>query len=338
MNPKKRLKMSLNGERVDRPPCICPGGMMNMVTAELMERVEIYLPEAHTDARKMADLAKAVYEQGCFENCGVPFCMTIEAEEMGARVDLGSQIYEPHVVKYAIDSVADYEKLSGIDLTKGRAKVVLDAIRILKEEVKDMPIIGNLTGPISTASSVIEPVVFYKELRKKNAEAHAYMNFVTEQLIAFGRAQVEAGADVITIADPSGTGEILGPRFFKEFAVRYINQLLDGLADLHVETIVHICGHMKNVYKEVSEVHSNALSFDSAVPMMDARKNLADRVLMGNVSTYTLEFGSEEAVRRLAGNCIKCGSDIVSPACGLGMSSPLRNIQALLSSVEESDG
>lgn len=46
MNPKKRLKMSLNGERVDRPPCICPGGMMNMVTAELMERVGIYLPEA----------------------------------------------------------------------------------------------------------------------------------------------------------------------------------------------------------------------------------------------------------------------------------------------------
>ena len=68
MNPKKRLKMSLNGERVDRPPCICPGGMMNMVTAELMERVRIYLPEAHTDARKMANLAKAVYEQGCFEN------------------------------------------------------------------------------------------------------------------------------------------------------------------------------------------------------------------------------------------------------------------------------
>ena len=57
----------------------------------------------------------------------------------------------------------------------------------------------------------------------------------------------------------------------QEFAVRYINQLLDGLADLHVETIVHICGHMKNVYKEVREVHSNALSFDSAVPKMCIR-------------------------------------------------------------------
>ena len=47
------------------------------------------------------------------------------------------------------------------------------------------------------------------------------MNFVTEQLIAFGRAQVEAGADVITIADPSGTGEILGPRFLKSCSEVY---------------------------------------------------------------------------------------------------------------------
>ena len=213
--------------------------------------------------------------------------------------------------------------------------VVMPYTKSSKEEVKDMPIIGNLTGPISTASSVIEPVIFYKELRKKNAEAHAYMNFVTEQLIAFGRAQVEAGADVITIADPSGTGEILGPRFFKEFAVRYINQLLDGLADLHVETIVHICGHMKNVYKEVSEVHSNALSFDSAVPMMDARKNLADRVLMGNVSTWTRDFGKPEIVEQLAVKCWRDGSGIISPACGLGTKSPLTNIQAIRSGIRK---
>ena len=64
---------------------------------------------------------------------------------------------------------------------------------------------------MSTASSVMEPVNFYKELRKKNQEAHAYMEFITDQLIAFGRAQIEAGADVIAISDPSGTGEILGP-------------------------------------------------------------------------------------------------------------------------------
>ena len=132
----------------------------------------------------MADLAKAVYEKGCFENFGVPFCMTVEAEEMGAKVDMGTNIYEPHVVEYVIDSVSEVDRLTPVDVTRGRAKVVTDAIRILKEETKDVPIVGNLTGPVSTASSVMEPVNFYKELRKKNEEAHRYMEFITDQLMA----------------------------------------------------------------------------------------------------------------------------------------------------------
>lgn len=97
LTPKERLKLIFDGQKADRPACICPGGMMNMVTSDLMDAVNIYLPDAHRDARKMADLAKAVYEEGCFENYGVPFCMTVEAEEMGASVDLGTNIYEPHV-------------------------------------------------------------------------------------------------------------------------------------------------------------------------------------------------------------------------------------------------
>lgn len=335
LTPKERLKLALEGKETDRPPCICPGGMMNMVTSDLMEAVNVYLPAAHNDARMMADLAKAVYESGCFENCGVPFCMTVEAEELGAKVDMGSNIYEPHVIEYALNSVYDYEKLLPIDINRGRVKVVLDAIRILKEELRDVPIVGNLTGPISIASSVMEPVTFYKELRKKNEEAHVYMEYVTDQLITFGRAQIEAGADVIAISDPSGTGEILGPKYFKEFAVTYINKLLDALQEEKMGTIVHICGQMSPVYKEVNELHSNALSFDSIVPMKEARKNLEGRVLMGNVSTYALEFGDPAQVGKLTRHCAASGSDIISPACGLGMKSPLVNVQAILKCLKE---
>lgn len=337
LTPKERLKTILDGEKADRPACICPGGMMNMVTTDLMDQIQVYLPEAHTDARKMADLAKAVYEKGCFENCGVPFCMTVEAEEMGAKVDMGSRVYEPHVVEYVIDTVSDYQRLAPVDVTKGRAKVVLDAIRILKEEMKDVPIVGNLTGPISTASSVMEPVNFYKEMRKKNQEVHAYMEFITEQLIRFGRAQIEAGADVIAISDPSGTGEILGPKYFEEFAVTYLNKLLDGLPEEKLGTIVHICGQMRPVYKEVGELHSNVLSFDSVVPMREARKQLPNRILMGNVSTYALEFGTPERVATLTKSCQMAGSDILSPACGLGMRSPIANVRAILKTLSEEE-
>lgn len=333
--PKERLIRVFEKQKVDRPPCICPGGMMNMVTTELVELMGISFDKAHSDPEKMALLSEAVYKEGCFENYGVPFCMTIEAEDMGAKVDMGSDIYEPHVTEYSIDSVVQWKTLGDIELSKGRGQVVLDAIRILKSKGDDVPVIGNITGPISTASSVMEPSIFYKELRKKNQEAHEFMEFVTDQLIVFAKAQIEAGADVIAISDPSGTGEILGPKLFEEFAVKYLNKLVDSIKSENVKTIVHICGQMRKVYEKVDLIHSDALSFDAIVSMSEARSNLSDRVLMGNVSTYTIEFGESEKIVGLMNKCIIDGSDIISPACGLGMKSPLKNVRAMLDSLNK---
>lgn len=339
LTAKDRLQKALRQEETDRPPCICPGGMMNMVTKELMEQAGVFWPDAHRDGELMAKLAAAVYEEGCFENYGVPFCMTIEAEDMGAQVVLGTDVYEPHVVGYAIASVSEWQKLSVVDFTQGRAKVVLDAIKILKAKDPDVPVIGNLTGPISVASSLMEPVIYYKELRKKKEDAHRFMEFVTEQIILFGKKQLEAGADVIAISDPSGTGEILGPKLFAEYAVPAINRILTAL---HQEkptlgTIVHICGQMRNVYKEIAEIKSDALSFDSIVNIRSAKENLPGRTLMGNVSTYALEFGEPGKVATLTKKCMADGAGIISPACGLGAKSPLDNIRAMLKAVQGKD-
>ena len=41
--PKERLRMIFAGEKPDRPACICPGGMMNMVTEDLMEEIKTYM-------------------------------------------------------------------------------------------------------------------------------------------------------------------------------------------------------------------------------------------------------------------------------------------------------
>ena len=308
---------------------ICPGGMMNMITTDLMDKSGITWPEAHLNAEIMADLAQANYENGCFENVGVPFCMTIEAESMGAKVTLGDRVHEPHVTEYALHSVKEWEKIRPMDMNYGRVKVVLDAIRILKSRNLDVPIIGNITGPVSTASSVMEPVIFYKELRKKKEDAHKYMELVADEIIRFARAQIDAGADIIAISDPSGTGEILGPKLFEEYAVHYINRIIDHLQAEKMGVIVHICGQMRNVYAQVEMIHSDVLSFDSCVAMSDAKKHLKKHVLMGNVSTWTLEFGNPEKVEQLAVKCWRDGSGIISPACGLGTKSPLTNIQAI---------
>lgn len=336
MDSKERLLNALKGVNTDRLPCICPGGMMNMVVSALMEKANIQWPEAHTDPLKMAGLAKAVYDYGCFENYGVPFCMTIEAEQMGAVVDLGSTIYEPHVIGYAFEDLSQWNKLPHLEPYSKRAKVVLDAIKILKEQDDQVPIIGNLSGPVSVATSLIEPVVYYKALRRRKEEAHAFMKFVTEALISFGRAQIEAGADVIAISDPSGTGEILGPRLFDEYVVTYINQLIDGLREINPEIpiIVHICGRMHKVYEQLNKLRADAHSFDSIVSIKESKKMLPGKIIMGNVSTFALEFADADRIRVMTQKVMADGSDIIAPACGLGTKSSLENIQAMLSAVQ----
>jgi len=241
------------------------------------------------------------------------------------------------MINYNISSVSEWEKLEAIDFSKGRSRTVINAIKILKAKNTEVPIIGNITGPISTPNSIMEPVVFYKELRKNNEKAHEYMTFITKQITEFAIKQIEAGADIIAISDPSGTGEILGPKLFDEFAVKYINQIIAEVKRLGKRSIVHICGQMKNVYKEVNKIESDVLSFDSIVSISEAKKNLGNRLIMGNVSTYTIEFGEMQKIADMTKKCVLDGSDIISPACGLGMKSSLKNVRSMLSALTEGD-
>ena len=106
-------------EKVDHQPCICPGGMMNMIITEIMERSGISWPEAHNNAEQMAALTYEFNHAGGFENYGVPFCMTVEAEAMGATVDMGDAQTEPHVVDSPLSSATQLDQLAPFLLIKG---------------------------------------------------------------------------------------------------------------------------------------------------------------------------------------------------------------------------
>lgn len=337
LTSKDRLFKVLKNEKVDRPPCICPGGMMNMIIEDLMDITRINWPDAHTDSELMANLAYSMYENGGFENCGVPFCMTVEAESMGAGVSLGDKTTEPRVTDYVINSVREYEKLRNINSNSGRAKVVIDAIKILSERNLDIPIVANITGPISLASSIMDPIVFYKELVRKKEEAHKYMEVIAENLISFGKAQLEAGAEILAISDPSGTGEILGPKLFNEFAIPYINKIVEALKPYAKGgIIVHICGKLKSVYGSLQNLKCDAISFDSITSVKEVKQNVKGKAIMGNVSTLTLFNGEYGLIKNISSHCIKNGVDILSPACGIGVTTPLKNIKTMVEVAKES--
>ena len=336
-SPWERLQRKLRKEGTDRAPVICPGGMMNSAIVDVMKGHGHVLPEGHRDKEIMAALAEDVQKDTGFENFGIPFCMTVEAEALGSEVDFGTLQCEPKIAREVFPSVKTviYKEPEAI-VKSARAGAVFDAIHRMAGREPDIPVIGSVTGPLSTAASVVDPMTFLKELRKSKEEAHRFVDYVTEQLAAYARQMADSGAKVISIADPTATGEILGPKMFGEYAVPYLNKLTDAVHGMGIPVIVHICGRMQAVSEQIGSLHADAISVDALVSLRKLKEQHPHIPTMGNLSTYMLEFGKEDSVQKNTEQLIREGIDILSPACGLSTSTPLVNIQAFTGTVKHS--
>ena len=334
LSPKERLQRALGKQSVDRPPVICPGGMMNAAIVDVMQQTQHVLPAAHHDSRLMTELAQDVYEYTGFENIGIPFCLTVEAEVLGSKVDYGTLSCEPKIVAEQFASLKEVKKQDqNRMLQDGRVVTVAEACGELVRRHADVPVIGNLTGPVSATASIVDPMTFLKELRKDPANAHRVLDYVSEFLIGYARLMRESGIEFFSIADPTATGEILGPKLFAEYAVPYLNKVSDAIHAAGGKVIIHICGEMKAVKPWIVQLHGDAISTDAMVNLQSLKAEYPQLVTMGNLSTFLLELGTVDKVAEQTERLVNQGIDIISPACGLSTSTPLEKIRTMTDTV-----
>ncbi|MBE6015595.1 MAG: methylcobamide--CoM methyltransferase [Lachnospiraceae bacterium] len=335
-SPKERLFRTLDKKSTDRKAVICPGGMMNAAVVDVMTKCGHILPAAHSDADLMAELARDVSKETGFENFGLPFCMTVEAEVLGSEIDMGTLECEPKIKKevYPHTAEVEYRDIKKM-LRQGRIETITNAAYSLSKD-GDIPVIGSLTGPISTSDSIVDPMTFLKELRKDKENAHKVVDYVTDFLIEYAKQLIEGGADIISIADPTATGEILGPRMFGEYAVLYLNKLIDAIHETGTRVILHICGNMKSVDNYIPKMHMDAISTDAMVNLVKLKSKYPELTTMGNLSTFFLQTHDADSVATVTERLVAKDIDIIAPACGLSTTSPIANLQAFTSTVKES--
>jgi MtaA/CmuA family methyltransferase len=325
ISEKKRLLEALRGgKEIDRPPVICPGGMMNAAVTEVIAQID---GNHNVSSDDMVAAARKIHEMTGFENYGVPFCMTAEAEPFGVRIDFGDKIREPVITDYNERPLRQIMSDYNDDyLASFRIPAVLDAIAELKND--SIPVIGNITGAVSTATSVVDPLRLFKLMRKNPGEAYDFIEFVNEKLVAYAAEMVKRGADLIVVSDPTATGEILGKVNFEKFAVPMFKKLVEKVHSLNSMIVIHICGDTTNILESLDLIGADGYSFDSIVNLKNVKKKINAKT-MGNVNTQLLQDGPVERIITLTDNCIKSGSDILAPACGLGMSTPVKNLKAM---------
>jgi len=307
---------------------LCPGGMMSAAVSEVMAAAGALWPQAHRDASAMARLALAMHEATGFDNIAVPFCMTVEAEAFGARVDLGTLLSQPRV-RGAILPPDGSGELPSPDLSKGGAVVLLEAIRLLRASRPDLPVIGNLVGPFSLLGMLADPLRVLRWCRRDPSCVARYLDALTDCLVDFGHRQVSSGADVICLAEPTATGEILGSGLFESLVAPRLTKIAHCLAAFGVPSILHICGDASAIRPQLIPLPFSAVSFDSMVDIVALAAARPPWAVMGNISPFLLETGPEDAVKDVCLRLLDGGIRLLAPGCGITPATPLAHLRAM---------
>jgi len=329
---RQMLLDTLRGRASDGVSILCPGGMMTLAVTEVMEAEGVWWPDAHGDPVAMASLAVAMHDATGFDNIAMPFCMTVEAECCGASVDLGSATVSPRVKGFVLPPDGS-GALREPRFTSGRAGVLLAAIRQASVMRRGVPIIGNLVGPFSLLAMLADPLQVLRWTRRKPDVLRAHLDAVTKGLIEFGRMQIESGADVICIAEPTATGEILGARLFESFALPAVERIVKSLKDAGAAVILHVCGDARPILPELRRLCADAVSFDSIVDIVEVNRSRPPWRVMGNVSPFLLASGSRDAVRDACEALLDGGIRLIAPACGVIPTTPVAHLAVMAETV-----
>jgi [methyl-Co(III) methanol-specific corrinoid protein]:coenzyme M methyltransferase len=328
MTPKQCLLANLSGRPADRPAVLCPGGMMSMAVTEVMESSGAAWPEAHTDAGKMLALGLAMQEATGFDSIALPFCMTVEAEAYGAAVFMGDATSQPRPRGFLLPSDGSGE-LARPDFRAGRAAVVLEALANARTVRPDVALVGNLVGPVSLLGQLCDPLMMLRWMRRRPDLVRRYLERLADDLANFGLLQVTAGCDAVCIAEPTGTGEILGGPLFREHALPHLNHIADRLRDVGAKVIVHICGNVRAIEAELRGLHADAVSVDSVVDILAFASGCPPWQVMGNVSPFLLKDGPPEKIAKRCRTLIGGGVRLLAPACGVIATTPAANLRAM---------
>jgi len=332
MNSRERLLAILRGDRSDRPAVVCPGGMMSLAVTEVMAAAGVAWPEAHRDERAMLRLALAMQEATGFDNLAMPFCMTVEAEAYGAQVDLGNAAVQPKVTRPILPGDGTGE-LPSPDFQRGRARTLLRALGTAKNLRTELPLVGNLVGPFSLLGMLTDPLMVLRWTRRKPDVLLSAMDRVTRDLTAFGVLQKEAGVEVLCIAEPTATGEILGGPLFRKFVLPCLQRMIRRLQSEGLQVILHICGDVEAIQGELFELSAQAVSFDSMVDIVRLAREHPPWAVMGNVDAFLLRAGPTVAVQRSCRRLLDGGVRLLAPACGVIPSTPLSHLREMRNAV-----
>lgn len=258
--------------------------------------------------------------------------LSVEAEAFGAKVQFFTDEV-PAVVGQLVSDLDEAEALEVPDLTKGRAAICVEGIRLAKARIAEKPVLAGMIGPYSLAGRLMDVTEIMYICYDEPEAVHAVLEKAAQYLIQYAGAMKQAGADGIVIAEP--LAGILSPDMAAEFSHPYVKKIVDAMQTEDFAVIYHNCGNsVSHMLSGIFSIDAAAYHFGNAVDMgavMAAAP--AGCLCMGNVDPAaqfvqgTVE-SMTEATRKLLEQCGNYKNFVISSGCDIPYHAKWENIQA----------
>ncbi len=227
----------------------CRGESPEEIPAAIINLTGTSYSKAHTDKYAMAAIAEHLkeYKGDCI--CRVPFCLTVEAEALGAQVIIPEEKTGPRFANYKFDSIEELVEIKEMDLRKGRINEVLNCVEILKKKGNTVAL--NVEGAFSILALLIDPVKLFKGIGKHRELVEGALQVIENSVVKYIMAGIEKGAKLISYADPTGALEIVGPKIFREISGKASCNILKRVEEAKLnDALVHLCGKTSTAFEK----------------------------------------------------------------------------------------
>jgi MtaA/CmuA family methyltransferase len=328
MNGKERVLAMLDGEPVDHLP-LMPITMM--FAADL---AGVRYRDYAADHRTLVDAQLRTAEAFGFDYVSAISDPAREVADLGGAVEWFDN--QPPAIIESRALLEAKERLKTLELPRmtspGRMRDRIDAVSLLKQKTGGTLIVeGWVEGPCAMAADLRGVNTLMLDFHDDPEFVIELMEFAVAMEIAFAKAQVDAGADLIGIGDAAAS--LIGPRLYEAFVLPFEKKLVATIKEMGARVRLHICGNTRKILRGMGMAGCDIVDLDFLSPMAEGRPAMgSDQVLLGNIDPVrVLRDETPEVITRKLEECHQAAGPryIVGAGCEVPRGTPPKNLRAM---------
>lgn len=266
---------------------------------------------------------------------------SVETEAAGSVLTYRKDRY-PSVTTYALSDGAYLARVSAPDPHRaGRMPELLEAARILRREVgDDVLVVGCVLGPMTLATQLLGIEAALYSAIDEPERFSGVLDFATDIAIQFGIAQIEAGAHLPMVFDPSASPAVIPFQLFREIELPRLRKVLAAFKrGGAIANWLHIAGPAESILSLYPQAGVDIANFDYEVDPLDAQRALPQICLDGNIKPLAFVEATPDVIADESSRLMSLFADrkgfIVSSGCEIPPESRPENIAAMVAAARD---